>query len=119
MDCSKLELEGELDRSRSASRTWCSADSYVACVESGRSSRMIVKLRSDSIQTLSHRVWRQPPRPMSSSHFVGAISSVRHLLVPPLAGHPHRLVHVADRLADAVPNPSSIASTNRCKINRF
>src|SRR5215469_10434018 len=57
------------------------------------------------------------PRPMSSSHFVGAISSVRHLLVPPLAGHPHRLVHMADGLADAVPNPSSIASTNRCKIN--
>ena len=58
------------------------------------------------------------PRPMSSSHFVGAISSVRHLLVPPLAGHPHRLVHVADGLANAVPNPRSIASTNRCKINK-
>src|SRR5215471_8487378 len=105
MDCSKLELEGELDRSRSASRTWCSADSYVACVESGT-------FIPDGSGTVM-------PRPMSSSHFVGAISSVRHFLVPPLAGHPHRLVHVADGLADAVPNPSSIASTNRCKINRF
>ena len=38
-DCSELKLEGELDRSRSASRTWCSADSYTVCVESGRSSR--------------------------------------------------------------------------------